>query len=449
MPATSTATSTRTNAASPAAASPPPATAVATPGSASAAWPTYGRDPQRTETGPVQPALARPARAWASAQLDGDVYGQPLVVGAHVIVATENDSLYALDATTGAVSWHVNFGAPMPGSALPCGDINPSGITGTPVYDPSTGLVYAVAFLQPGRHELYAVDAASGAVKFHRSVDPTGANPLVEQQRAALTLANGKVYLAYGGLWGDCGAYHGWVVGAPAESNGALVSYQVPSGRAAGIWAPAGPTVDPSGDLLVVTGNSFSSSQYDYNNAVIRLSPDLKVVDWFAPSDWLSLNQSDRDLGSLAATLLDGGRVFTAGKSGQGYVLDVAHLGNIGGQVFTAPVCNGAYGGALYRAPTLYVPCLDGITALTVASNGHFSVAWRGPSFAASTPILAYGALWTIDWHSAMLYALDPATGKTRFSAPLGTVMHFASPSAAEGRVFAPAGRTIIAFTPA
>ena len=432
--------------ASPTAVPSPIITPVATPAPSEASWPTYDHDPARSGAGPTEPALGQPHRAWTSSDLDGEVYGQPLVLSGRVVVATENDSVYALDAASGAVAWRANFGAPVPRSALPCGDIDPTGITGTPVFDPSTGLVLAVAFLQPGHHELYALDAATGAVKFHRAIDPPGANPIVEQQRAGLVLANGRVYVAYGGLWGDCGPYHGWVVGVPADGSDAMVNYQVPSGRAAGIWAPPGPTVDASGDLFVVTGNSDSTAQFDYGNAVIRLTPDLKVVDWFAPTDWAALNRSDRDLGSLSATLLDGGRVFTAGKSGQGYVLDARHLGQVGGQVYSAGVCSGAYGGAVYRAPDLYVPCLNGIAALRVGSDGHFTVAWHGPAGAAGSPILAYGALWTIDWQGATLYALDPSSGSVRFSAPLGTVMHFVSPSAADGHVYVPAGRTIIAF---
>ncbi|MFL5664279.1 MAG: PQQ-binding-like beta-propeller repeat protein, partial [Ktedonobacteraceae bacterium] len=83
-------------------------------------------------------------RAW-SAHLDGAVYAEPLVVGKHVLIATEGNSLYSLDAQTGQVQWRTNIGPPVPLAALPCGNIDPLGITGTPVYDPATGLVFAVA----------------------------------------------------------------------------------------------------------------------------------------------------------------------------------------------------------------------------------------------------------------------------------------------------------------
>ncbi len=107
-------------------------------------WTTYHRDNQRTGYIANTPDPHSLTRAWGT-QLDGAVYAEPLVVGNRVIVATEGDTLYALDSTTGNIQWHTNVGTPVPQSDLPCGNIDPLGITGTPVYDPATGLVYAVA----------------------------------------------------------------------------------------------------------------------------------------------------------------------------------------------------------------------------------------------------------------------------------------------------------------
>ena len=109
---------------------------------------------------------------------------------------------------------------------MPCGNINPLGITGTPVYDPQTGLIFAVAEIQGPAHLLVGVDVKTGQVKVRRLVDPPGANPQVHQQRAALALYGDKVYIAFGGLYGDCGDYHGMVVASRTDGTGALLTYQ-------------------------------------------------------------------------------------------------------------------------------------------------------------------------------------------------------------------------------
>src|SRR5205807_294337 len=147
---------------------------------------------------------------------------------------------------------------------------DPSGITGTPAI--AAGTVYVVTFERPAHHTLVAVDLSTGAVRWRRAVDAPGADPTVEQQRGALAAANGRVYVAYGGLFGDCGAYNGWVVGVDAgHPVSGLLAYRVPSARKGGVWAPSGPAVDAAGSIYVSTGNGVSSS-FDFGNAVIRLS---------------------------------------------------------------------------------------------------------------------------------------------------------------------------------
>lgn len=412
-------------------------------------WLTYFGGPGRSGVDDSSPPLGRPREAWESPTLDGPVYAQPLVDGDRVFVATQADSVYALDAATGEVIWHTNVGEPVPRSLLPCGNIDPTGITGTPAIDPSSGLLYAVAFVLPGRHELVALDTATGHVRFRRSFDAPGADPLVHQQRPALVVANGRVYGAYGGLFGDCGEYHGTVVASALDGRGPLRSYRVPSGRAAGIWAPPGPTVLPSGDLLVVTGNSFSTSAFDFGNAVIRLSPDLEVLDWWAPANWLTLNADDVDLGSLSPTALPAGLTFVAGKEGVGYLLRTDELGHIGSELFSAPVCDGggAFGGTAVDPPFLYVPCTSGLTALRLEPGPGFRVAWRGLGFDAGPPVLAGGAVWTVDTTSGTLHAFDAATGEERFTADLGQVANFTSPAASAGTLYVPAWDHVVAFT--
>src|SRR5712691_7198197 len=185
----------------------PQSTAISiTPNTSSTDWTTYHANNQRTGYIADTPDPHNLSKIW-STQLDGSVYAEPLVVGNRVIVATEGDSLYVLDPNSGSILWHTNVGTPVPLSSLPCGNIDPLGITGTPVYDPATGLVFAVAEVSGPAHILVGVDAASGHVKVRRLVDTDGMDPQAHQDRSALTLANGMVYITYGGLDGDCSDY--------------------------------------------------------------------------------------------------------------------------------------------------------------------------------------------------------------------------------------------------
>src|SRR5579859_4528243 len=179
-----------------------------TPGSATPApltgadWPMYHANPARTGDVADAPDPRSLSTLW-NQSLDGAVYAEPLVINGMVIVATENDTLYALDARTGQARWHTTVGTPVPLSDLPCGNIDPLGITGTPVYDPQTGLVFAVAEITGPAHLLVGLDAATGQIKVRRLVDPPGSDPQVEQQRAALALWGNSVYVALGARGDD------------------------------------------------------------------------------------------------------------------------------------------------------------------------------------------------------------------------------------------------------
>ena len=118
--------------------SPPPA--------GSSSWPVYHGDPAGTGAAAPVTAVHTGAAVWASPAVDGQIYGEPLVSAGRVYVATENDTVYALSAATGAVVWSTHLGRPVPAASLPCGDIRPTvGITGTPVIDTSRGEIFVVA----------------------------------------------------------------------------------------------------------------------------------------------------------------------------------------------------------------------------------------------------------------------------------------------------------------
>jgi len=388
--------------------------------------------------------LTKPSVAWKVA-VDGDVYASPLIVSGHVIVATENNTVYSLDLFSGAVLWKTHLGSPVAASSLPCGDIGPvTGITGTPAADPSSGRVYAVAFLQGDHHMLFGLNLLDGSVVSRQEVDPVGSEPSVQQERGALAIANGYVYVPLGGLFGDCGAYHGYVVAAPL-SGGAAFAYRVPASGAS-IWSPQGVTVDGSGNLYVVTGNAtVRSSHFAFSNSVLELSPGLHVNSYFAPANWEALDAGDTDLGSVGATLV-GNSVLAIGKDGIAYLLRAGNLGGIGGQVASRHVCSGAWGGTASLGSTVFVPCRDGLVALTVTSSS-VAVDWSTSVVHTASPIVAAGAVWAIDQSSATLYALDPAQGRNvLFKTSLGAAEHFATPASTEGFVVVPAGTNVEAI---
>jgi polyvinyl alcohol dehydrogenase (cytochrome) len=408
-------------------------------------WPQYHRNSARAGLGLEAPALSSPSVAW-TAPLDGDVYASPLIVAGHVVAATENNTVYSLDLFTGAVVWKTHVGDPVDAGALPCGNIGPvTGITGTPAADPVTGRLYIVAFLRTRHHMLFTMSLTDGSVISQQDIDPPGSNPSVEQERGALALGSDYVYVPLGGLYGDCGAYHGYVVGVPL-SGGASVSYKVPSSREAGIWSPQGATIGPDGSVYVVSGNGESRSTFDYSNSVIQLSPDLQSVrSYFAASNWISLNASDTDLGSVGATVLPAlGVVVAIGKQGVAYVLKLGALGGIGGQVASRPVCSGSWGGTAWLRSTVFVPCADGLYALTVSSTS-LEIAWHTSHPVLGSPIIAAGAVWAIEPASGTLYALDPTSGSVVYSTGLGSAQHFSTPAATEGFVVVPAGKNVAA----
>lgn len=427
------------------------------------AWTSYDHDGARSAIDPDSGAPVNPTAAWGPAQVDGDVYAQPLVFGSRVYVATETDSVYALDSATGTVVWQRSLGTPVPSGDLPCGNITPTvGITSTPAIDPSTGRIYAVADVLSGgavNHELFALDAATGApvAGFPVAVDPPGSDHTALLQRASLALDQGRVIIPYGGNSGDCGTYHGWLVSVAEDGSGTPTTFEVnaAAGEHGGaIWgAGDAPAVDSAGHVFVETGNGFSSSANpDLQESVVELDATLNVLDHWTPSNWKTLDTNDSDLGSMEPLQIPGGMLFVSGKDGVGRLISATALGSTG-QVFSAQVCSspGAFGAALYHAGVIYVPCAGGLTALSVAADSASFIPASGfsaPSGAAGPPIFAGGLVWSTGWRSTgVLYGLDPATGAVRFQQNMGTFDHFATPSAGGGRLFVAAGSKVNALT--
>jgi PQQ-like domain len=432
---------------SPVACTRPPAVVARAAG---ADWPLYDRAGDRRGFDPNEGTARTPSPLWG-VRLDGATFAQPLAVQGLVIEATEHDSVYAFDAATGCQAWRTSLGTPFDTirNKLQCNNIDPElGITATPAVDTTTATVYVVAYFDPGRYEMDALDLATGALRWRHPITLPGVNVLQQLSRPAVALADGRAYASFGGRAGDCGNYHGFVVGVRADGLGPDALFQVSPNREGAVWAPGGPVVLPDGDLLITTGNTDDKGTFDGGNEVARLTPDLRLTDFFAPADWARLNRVDLDLGSVGPTALDGGQVFAVGKEGVGYLLSLSHLGGVGGQLFSNPLSGGCYaiGATAYRAPLVYVPCDHSLTAVRV-TGARFTVAWRGPDFRSGSPIVAGGLVWDYDFEGGFVWGFDAGTGAVRQRVLVGTGEHFVSVSTSAGRLFVPARRSLYAFS--
>jgi outer membrane protein assembly factor BamB len=411
-------------------------------------WTTYHLNNARTGYVASAPDPSTLTRAW-NVKLDGAVYAEPLVIGNRVIVVTEGDSFYALDKSTGQVQWRTNVGTPVPHSSLPCGNIFPLGITGTPVYDPATGLVFAVAEVQPSSpaHILVGVDLTTGKVRVRRSADLADMDARAYQQRAALALSHNMIYIAYGGLAGDCSDYIGTVVASRTDGTGSLLSFRVPTPREGGIWAPPGPTVDSTGNLYVSVGNGeVTSGQWDKSDSILRLSPTLQYEDGFAPTQWQQDNSTDADLGSMGPVLLPDGLIYADGKSGQAYLLHANALGGVGGQIQEKTIC-AAYGGAAVIDSQVFVPCTDGIRQIIVSSGPSMNVGWHTQSQISGSPIIGGHTVYSVDYVGGTLYAVDVSNGNVRATLSIGPTSRFATPTLAGNLVFVGTMSGVVAAT--
>jgi outer membrane protein assembly factor BamB len=378
----------------------------------------------------AMPAASGTPRRVQSLRLDGAVYASPIVVRGLTIAATEQDTVYAFDQSYRQV-WKRSLGSPSPAEERQCGNIDPLGITGTPVYDATTKHVFVVA--EHGgsvRHELYALDVTSGRVAWSKSVDLPGVSARDMQQRGALAIAGGRVWVPYGAQAGDCGNYKGRVVGVPLDGGSGVVSYTPPTRRGGGIWNPNGPTVDAAGHLFVVSANGagFPGDPYDHTNTVLELDANAKLIDSFAPSDWAANNQGDVGLGSQGVALIGTKWAVLGGKSGPVYVLKQGHLGGIGGQVSVKNICL-SFGGAAVDGNVVYLPCTDGVRAVRVDNAGQLHVLWHASGSITGSPVVGGGRVWALDTTAGVLHALDPSTGRSLGQADVGAANRFATPA--------------------
>lgn len=313
--------------------------------------------------------------------LDGQVYAQPLVMagvqiagGTHnvVYVATEHDSVYAIDGDNGTIYRQVSL-IPSGGTTVnassdlvqQCLDLSPEiGITGTPVIDPASQTLYVVSKAKVGGRlvqHLHALDIATMAEKFGGPTEiqatapgtaPDGDggvvtfNPSAEHQRPGLALDNGHVLITWASHC-DHDVYHGWMISYNAQTLAQDGVWNVtPNGAPGGnlieggIWmSGAAPAVDGAGNIYLATGNGYQNGTTDFGDSVVKLGPPVNgrfpVLDYFTPfNEGGSNTLGDTDLGSggvlLLPTTTNGSQFLTqAGKAQTIHILDQNNLGKL------------------------------------------------------------------------------------------------------------------------
>ena len=435
----------------------------------------------------VDPSLTRAAAARLrqdsafSASFAGTVYAQPLYWDGGeggqdlLLIATQNNEVIALDPLTGSRIWSRTLAAPASRSELPCGNIDPLGITGTPVIDAGRRLVFVAAMTSGARHRIFTLSLPDGGTS-ETPIDVqsavSGFDARIQNQRGALALVDGTLYVPYGGHFGDCGNYAGWVIGFDTGGSRPPVAYH--TGHGGGIWAVSG-VAAMGGSLFVATGNTIGLSTWDGGEAILKLAPgpsfSANAADYYAPSDWADLDSNDADIGTGGAVPFDvasGHYVATLGKDGRLHLADRDSLGGIGsgqailvanGAVITAPAVVATPSGTLLAFPATSSSCpgASGLVALRISfgSPPGVATAWcssvngRGSPIATTTGSGLESMIWIAGaGGDNQLHAVNAETGAPIFtSAVLGSLTPFNAPIVAKGRVYLAGVSAAYAFT--
>jgi uncharacterized protein YjdB len=415
--------------------------------------------------------------------VDGQIDGQLLYLNQVAIpgagtknvlyFATENDSVYAVDAdsisgTAATVLWKTRTlpagDVPLTPSDAGCGYINPVGIMSTPVIDRARNAMYVVASSKNGSgnvfHRLHALNLTTGAELFGGPTNITATFPgtggnstggtvtfltKAQQERAALLESNGTIYTSWSGYDGDCGNYSSWVISFSADTlakTGAIDL--VPSTHGAGIWlGGGGPAADAAGHVYFPTGNAFGGNtpgiSHDYGDTFVKLAATvpLTVADYFAPMNAIADDNADADMGSAAALLLpdlvDSGSVprhlaVVAGKDGMMFVVDRDNMGQYsaiannvyqvfasdGHENFSSPIY---FNGRVYIGPSGLPLRVFSVSQAKLSSaptsQSAFVFGANGTVPSASANGTSNGIVWTLDRETRNFLAYD-ATDLTK-----------------------------------
>jgi outer membrane protein assembly factor BamB len=436
-------------------------------------------------------------------KITGDVYGSPLFLenafgGKDVLfVATEENNVYAIDAAAGTILWTAALGPGVPGSQFGCGNIDPLGITSTPVLDVArrelvvVGTLDVPAASSTPHHIIFGLSIDSGATNWQIDIDKTvpDFSAVYQGQRAGLLLLNDVVYIPFGGYYGDCGNNWGFVIGVPLSTAPSGLFYYQPPGRGAAIWAPNGLASDGT-SLFAVTGNGEGTQDtWDAGNsdAFLRLeSATLQFsgqpADYFAFSNWQTLSGNDADFGSNGTVLFDlpgagsGELALCIGKSHNAWLIDRSNLGgffdpnpplseldnvattNASGGMATYETSSGRY--VVYNAPCDANGDTLGVLKVAAGSPPSISKAFcvnqgvTGSVNNGGSPVVTTsdGSSDAVVWGlgargDSALHAVDGETGAPIVtSTAMPNVIHWVAPLIAKGSIYVPANGTVYAF---
>ncbi len=232
----------------------------------------------------VDPAITQAAAAKLhrdttfSSPLLGNTYAQPLYITkgpsgkAALITVTEQNVISAINAADGTGLWVRNLGTPVPIKALPFGNINPLGVTGTPVIDADSRTIYVAAMTTPDRgftkqQRIFALSLDDGSLLPGWPIEVSKVtyngvtfDSAIQNQRGALLLQGGTLYVPYGGHFGDCGSYRGWVIAVPVSTPQKITAWATTAPQG-GIWAPGGLSTDGN-FMFVATGNTTQTDKW-------------------------------------------------------------------------------------------------------------------------------------------------------------------------------------------
>jgi hypothetical protein len=344
----------------------------------------------------LQPLLTKSAAATLAldtgfaANFTGDTWASPLYLengpggkGAFFTV-TNDDNVFALDETTGAQVWMKSIGTAASKTGQSCGDISPLGIISTPVIDEQARTLYVAGAIGNNStitaHQIHALSVDDGSERTGWPIDVStfssggvtfAASP--QNQRSALSLVGGVLYVAYGGHNGDCGNYRGWVIAIETADTSQRGAWVTGGTRGEAIWAAGGMASDGNG-IFAVTGNNLTgTATHADSEEVVRLTGlatlDRTNANIFYPSTWRTMDGNDADLGASSPVYLasPSPMVATVSKDGHLFLLDAA---NLGGSTPLADLVVASGGSMIiHTAPAAYATAAGMHLVFTTDSN--------------------------------------------------------------------------------